>query len=128
MISIKLQCHDKCVNETNFICRSLTYVPDTASGTGVSVCWLHSDDTISVGPRSLKPFLGAMYMERAPCLDCKLTVFQICSLCFSQRQKSLTAWSCYLEIPPELKSYSNLSTHTCIMQFHANVRSQVAYH
>ncbi|XP_023726058.1 uncharacterized protein LOC111874636 isoform X2 [Cryptotermes secundus] len=62
-------CHDKCVNETNFICRSLTYVPDTASGTGVSVCWLHSDDTTSVGPRSLKPFLGAMYMERAPCLD-----------------------------------------------------------
>lgn len=62
-------CHDKCVNETNFICRGLTYVPGPATGTGISVCWLHSDDTISVGPRALKPLPGAIYMERVPCLD-----------------------------------------------------------
>jgi hypothetical protein len=87
---IKLQCHDKCVNETNFICRSLTYVPDTTNGTGVSVCYLHSDDTVSVGPRALKPFPGAMYMQRAPCLDCKLTAFQIYSPLFFIDAKVVT--------------------------------------
>jgi hypothetical protein len=106
-ISIKLQCHDKCVNETNFICRSFTYVPDTMNGTGVSVCWLHSDDTISVGPRSLKPFPGAMYMERAPCLDRKFTAFQILSFVFHRGRcsyiitvKSVTAETRHLEISP----------------------------
>ncbi|XP_021915438.1 uncharacterized protein LOC110827621 isoform X2 [Zootermopsis nevadensis] len=62
-------CHDKCVNETKFICRGLTYVPGTARQNGVSVCWLHGDDTVSVGPRALRPLAGAIYMERVPCLD-----------------------------------------------------------
>ena len=51
-------------------------MPGPATGTGISVCWLHSDDTISVGPRALKPLPGAIYMERVPCLDCKLTEFK----------------------------------------------------
>jgi guanine deaminase len=63
------------VNETRFICRGFTYVPGTSSQTGISVCWLHSDDSTSVGPRALKPLTGAIYMERVPCLDCKLNAF-----------------------------------------------------
>lgn len=61
-------CHDKCVNETNFICRALTFIPFSDTGEN-GVCYLHSDDTISLGPSALKPYSGATYLERAPCLN-----------------------------------------------------------
>lgn len=63
------ECHARCINESNFICRSFTYVPASFSGNGMSRCWLGSEDTISAGPRALKAFQGAIYMERAPCID-----------------------------------------------------------
>ncbi|PSN45520.1 hypothetical protein C0J52_13172 [Blattella germanica] len=63
------ECHDKCVKENNFICRAATFVPSTYSSTGISECWLHSDDTISLGPQALQVVKGAIFMERAPCLD-----------------------------------------------------------
>ncbi|KAJ9601655.1 hypothetical protein L9F63_000188, partial [Diploptera punctata] len=63
------QCHDRCVNETNFICRSFTYVPASFSASGISACWLNSEDTLSSGPRALTFYQGAVYMERAPCIN-----------------------------------------------------------
>ncbi|KAJ4450316.1 hypothetical protein ANN_01736 [Periplaneta americana] len=68
------ECHDKCINETNFICRALTFLPFTTPDDN-GACYLHSDDTVSLGPGALKPYPGATYLERAPCLN--LTV--ICS-------------------------------------------------
>lgn len=75
-----------------------------ATETGISECWLHSDDTVSVGPRALKPIVGATYMERVPCLDCKLNEFQTCCILFFVGVEivlKLTAEVCYvLQILP----------------------------
>jgi len=93
-------------------------VRGTATETGISECWLHSDDTVSVGPRALKPLLGARYMERVPCLDCKLNEFQTCSLLFFigvQVVLKLTAEFCYvLQILPGTTSCQPTQVSCCV--------------
>lgn len=66
------QCQQLCINETSFNCHGFTYVP-TDIAANISDCFLHGDDTTSVGPRGVQRLAGATYWERVPCLPLQVT-------------------------------------------------------
>jgi hypothetical protein len=68
-----LQCRQLCDLERRFRCRGFTFMVTTNEIVIVeaSMCLLHSADLTSAGPNSLVAQPGALYSERAPCLDCK---------------------------------------------------------
>lgn len=65
------QCQSRCDEESNFRCRGYSLRPPEP-GRGVAwVCILHGDDTVSASPSALLPLPGALYAERAACIDRK---------------------------------------------------------
>lgn len=67
------ECQASCSSETKFYCQGVSYFLDQL--TANSECYLHSEDIISMGPRSLKFKPMFVYMRRVKCLD----VSVICS-------------------------------------------------
>ncbi|XP_055849800.1 uncharacterized protein LOC129914525 [Episyrphus balteatus] len=67
------ECQASCSSETKFYCQGVSYFLDQL--TANSECYLHSEDIISMGPRSLKFKPMSVYMRRVKCLD----VSVICS-------------------------------------------------
>ncbi|XP_055903284.1 uncharacterized protein LOC129939332 [Eupeodes corollae] len=67
------ECQARCSSETKFYCQGVSYFLDQL--TANSECYLHSEDIISIGPRSLKFKPMSVYMRRVKCLD----VSVICS-------------------------------------------------
>lgn len=65
------ECQERCDNEPRFKCNGVTYRGKLYSGTRESTdCALHSDDIISLGPRSMRrSTTGSVYMRRVRCLN-----------------------------------------------------------
>lgn len=61
------ECQASCSSETKFYCQGVSYFLDQL--TANSECDLHSEDIISMGPRSLKFKSMSVYMRRVKCLD-----------------------------------------------------------
>lgn len=62
------ECQARCDTETRFKCIGLTYSGKVSPGSS-SVCTLHSDDIISLGPRAVRATTGSVYMRRVRCLN-----------------------------------------------------------
>lgn len=67
------QCQARCDAETNFRCRGFSLRPPEAGRGAAWLCVLHGDDTLSVGPSALYPLPGALYAERAACIDLRVS-------------------------------------------------------
>ncbi|KAF4517514.1 hypothetical protein B566_EDAN006515 [Ephemera danica] len=65
------QCRQLCDLERRFRCRGFTFVVSASDVVIIqaSSCLLHSADITSAGPNALVALPGALYSERAPCLD-----------------------------------------------------------
>ncbi|XP_037943924.1 uncharacterized protein LOC119676740 [Teleopsis dalmanni] len=61
------ECQSRCTQETSFYCQGVSfyYEKDLTN----TECLLHSEDLISMGPRSLKERENSVYMRRVKCLD-----------------------------------------------------------
>ncbi|XP_060650346.1 uncharacterized protein LOC132787362 [Drosophila nasuta] len=61
------ECQSLCTHESKFYCQGISfYYVDQLTH---SECLLHSEDIISLGPRSLKLRENSVYMRRVKCLD-----------------------------------------------------------
>lgn len=67
------QCQMRCNAETNFRCRGFSLRPPEPGRGAAWICVLHGDDTISAGPSALYPLPGALYAERAACIDLRVS-------------------------------------------------------
>ncbi|KAK3919594.1 Cuticlin-1, partial [Frankliniella fusca] len=67
------QCQARCEAETNFRCRGFSLRPPVPGRGAAWTCVLHGDDTISAGPSALYPLPGALYAERAACIDLRVS-------------------------------------------------------
>ncbi|TMW51793.1 hypothetical protein DOY81_003131 [Sarcophaga bullata] len=61
------ECQTYCSQETRFYCQGVSFYYEDDLHT--SECLLHSEDIISMGPRSLKLRENSVYMRRVKCLD-----------------------------------------------------------
>uniref|UniRef100_A0A1I8NAG5 ZP domain-containing protein n=1 Tax=Musca domestica TaxID=7370 RepID=A0A1I8NAG5_MUSDO len=61
------ECQSYCSHETRFYCQGVSFYFD--GDLDKSECLLHSEDIISMGPRSLKLRMNSVYMRRVKCLD-----------------------------------------------------------
>ncbi|XP_075147853.1 uncharacterized protein LOC142221881 [Haematobia irritans] len=61
------ECQSYCSHETRFYCQGVSFYFD--GDLERSQCLLHSEDIISMGPRSLKQRENSVYMRRVKCLD-----------------------------------------------------------
>jgi len=59
-------CGEQCDQTSAFNCRSYSYFPSTG------VCRLSGDDTVSASPAAVTERAGALYYQRAPCVDLSL--------------------------------------------------------
>merc|ERR1719331_3417939 len=59
-------CGEQCDQTSAFNCRSYSYFPSTG------VCRLSGDDTVSASPSAVTERAGALYYQRAPCVDLSL--------------------------------------------------------
>ena len=62
------QCEAQCDQTVAFNCRSFTYFPSSGS------CRLSSDDVTSAGPGALTVREGAMFYQRAACVEREYSV------------------------------------------------------
>ncbi|ALC47030.1 CG17111 [Drosophila busckii] len=61
------ECQATCTRETKFYCQGVSYY--YLNQLSPSECQLHSEDIVSLGPRSLKLRENSVYMRRVKCLD-----------------------------------------------------------
>jgi len=64
------QCQSLCTHESKFYCQGISFY--YMNQLTQSECLLHSEDIISLGPRSLKLRENSIYMRRVKCLDGEL--------------------------------------------------------
>lgn len=62
-----LQCQALCTHEAKFYCQGVSF--HYVNQLSLSECLLHSEDIVSLGPRSLKLRDNSVYMRRVKCLD-----------------------------------------------------------
>lgn len=67
------ECQSYCSHETRFYCQGVSFHFD--GDLDRSQCLLHSEDIISMGPRSLKLRENSVYMRRVKCLDGKKIIW-----------------------------------------------------
>lgn len=67
MLLFSLKCQAYCSHETKFYCQGVSFYFEHDLTN--SECLLHSEDIISMGPRSLKLREKSVYMRRVKCLD-----------------------------------------------------------
>uniref|UniRef100_A0A1A9X2J2 Apple domain-containing protein n=1 Tax=Glossina brevipalpis TaxID=37001 RepID=A0A1A9X2J2_9MUSC len=63
----QVECQSLCSHETKFYCQGVSFHYE--DDIDRSECLLHSEDIISLGPRSLKLRKSSVYMRRVKCLD-----------------------------------------------------------
>uniref|UniRef100_A0A1B0BRF1 Apple domain-containing protein n=1 Tax=Glossina palpalis gambiensis TaxID=67801 RepID=A0A1B0BRF1_9MUSC len=63
----QVECQSLCSRETKFYCQGVSFHYE--DDIDRSECLLHSEDIISLGPRSLKLRKNSVYMRRVKCLD-----------------------------------------------------------
>lgn len=63
------ECQSYCSHESRFYCQGVSF--HFENNLEKSECLLHSEDIISMGPRSLKLRENSVYMRRVKCLDGK---------------------------------------------------------
>jgi len=71
-----LQCQAMCSHEAKFYCQGVSFY--YVNQLSLSECLLHSEDIVSLGPRSLKLRENSVYMRRVKCLDGK--IFWACGM------------------------------------------------
>lgn len=67
MTFLVLQCQALCTHESRFHCQGISFY--YLNQLTRSECLLHSEDIVSLGPRSLKLRDNSVYMRRVKCLD-----------------------------------------------------------
>ena len=78
-------CGEQCDQTSAFNCRSYSYFPSTgvrqkiykkkSENLNLQVCRLSGDDTVSASPTAVTERAGALYYQRAPCVDRELSTF-----------------------------------------------------
>ncbi|XP_053946811.1 uncharacterized protein LOC128855704 [Anastrepha ludens] len=68
------ECQSYCTHETKFYCQGVSFYFERNIAN--SECLLHSEDIISMGPRSLKLREKSVYMRRVKCLDVQVLCTQ----------------------------------------------------
>uniref|UniRef100_W8BCC6 Uncharacterized protein n=1 Tax=Ceratitis capitata TaxID=7213 RepID=W8BCC6_CERCA len=68
------ECQSYCSHETKFYCQGVSFFFEHDLSN--SECLLHSEDIISMGPRSLKQREKSVYMRRVKCLDVQVICTQ----------------------------------------------------
>ncbi|KNC34908.1 hypothetical protein FF38_11073 [Lucilia cuprina] len=68
------ECQSYCSHETRFYCQGVSFYYE--NDIQRSECLLHSEDIISMGPRSLKLRENSVYMRRVKCLDVQVVCTQ----------------------------------------------------
>ncbi|XP_017046446.1 uncharacterized protein LOC108091652 [Drosophila ficusphila] len=64
------ECQALCSHETKFYCQGVSFY--YVNHVSLSECLLHSEDIVSLGPRSLKLRENSVYMRRVKCLDVRV--------------------------------------------------------
>ncbi|XP_016990097.1 uncharacterized protein LOC108052253 [Drosophila rhopaloa] len=64
------ECQALCSHETKFYCQGVSF--HYVNQLSLSECLLHSEDIVSLGPRSLKLRDNSVYMRRVKCLDVRV--------------------------------------------------------
>ncbi|XP_017003063.2 uncharacterized protein [Drosophila takahashii] len=64
------ECQALCSHETKFYCQGVSF--HYVNQVSPSECLLHSEDIVSLGPRSLKLRENSVYMRRVKCLDVRV--------------------------------------------------------
>ncbi|EDV42528.1 uncharacterized protein Dana_GF18034 [Drosophila ananassae] len=64
------ECQALCSHESKFYCQGVSFY--YVNQVSLSECLLHSEDIVSLGPRSLKLRENSVYMRRVKCLDVRV--------------------------------------------------------